>query len=99
MIDKLVYINQMLNENLHYMYSINGVKFYEITSNDLEAFREEMEVLKIIVNKKVEFRLMGNCLQVRGEHNKNWTFIKEFDLSKEKEEYNKLKQWLEENDE
>lgn len=63
----------------------------------LEIIKQDLEVLEII-RKKVDFRFMGTCLQVSGENNTKWTFIKEFNLSKEKEEFEKLKQWLEENE-
>jgi hypothetical protein len=99
MIDRLVYINQMLNENLHYMYSINNVKFYEITSNDLEAFREELEILKIIKNKKVDmtFFVVAIHSTLPIDEQINYYNIRQCNYCKlTDEEFRKLKQWLEE---
>ena len=67
------------------------IENYKQTKQDLEALE--------IIRKKVDFRFMGTCLQVSGENNTKWTFIKEFNLSKEKEEYSKFKNWLETNKE
>jgi hypothetical protein len=91
----------MLNENLHYMYSINNVKFYEITSNDLEAFREELEILKIIKNKKVDMTFF--IVVIHGtlpiDEQINYYNIRQCNYCKlTDEEFKKLKQWLEENE-
>lgn len=82
--------------NPYYEHLKNYLELYESTLNFLEPIKADLEVLEI-------FKKRIKCKDNMGSHgfknsHKHFSFILYNHLEEQKEDFNKVKQWWEEND-